>query len=117
VESPGAVSLRDYVEALLDARDKLQAERLQGTAKALKLAHKETLRRLDVLNHAHEEAQQNWAKTLPRETFGLYSDEQQRWKDAVNKELTTIATRATTYTAVLGLLFVALQIGIALYRR
>lgn len=38
-------------------------------AAALKIASEELARRLDVLNHAHEEAEEARRQTVPRETF------------------------------------------------
>lgn len=37
--------------------------------KALELQAREYERRLDLLNHAHQEARENWERSLPRERY------------------------------------------------
>lgn len=65
--------------ARLDERLKALVSRLDRadiyTDKAIKLAADELARRLDVLNHAHEDAVQAQAATVPREVFDNYKKE------------------------------------------
>lgn len=66
----------------------LETQYRQLIKDALDLSKGELARRLDVLNHAHEEAQQNWSKTLPRETFETWKNENDTWKQDISLQLT-----------------------------
>lgn len=72
----------------------LETQYKQLIKDALDLSKGELARRLDVLNHAHEEAISNWSKTLPRETFEIWKNEHDRWK----QELALLVTSFMTVT-------------------
>lgn len=97
-ESTEKVSLRE-LEQRLEAIEKLMNERTRyereilstrenSLKEALQLADVETKRRLDELNHAHELAAQNWARSLPREMFEQWKEEFSKWRDGVTRALT-----------------------------
>ncbi len=71
-----------YEREILSTRENL----LKG---ALEVASLETKRRLDELNHAHDEARRNWQTSLPREMFDQYLQEYRTWRDAVNTDRTS----------------------------
>lgn len=57
---------------------------------ALQLQAHENQRRLGELNHAHENAMENWARSLPRELFDAWLIDFNRWRDDVNKDRQSI---------------------------
>ena len=72
--------IADRQQAFLDLRFEL-AER------ALELDHIEMLRRLDLLNHAHEDARQKEASFVGREVYESQIRDHNKWRDEVNAAL------------------------------
>jgi len=64
----------EHVQALADVRSR-------SDERALAVATEELHRRLESLNHAHREAVENWARTLPRETFSQFEREVLKWRE------------------------------------
>jgi hypothetical protein len=90
------------LEAVAHERELREAHRAEGQ-KALELATQETARRLDLLNHAHKTAMENWAHSLPRELFDVYEADHRRRIEALALEINTIQTRHATWILVLGI--------------
>jgi len=61
--------------------------RFELAQRAVELDHIETLRRLDLLNHAHEEARQKEASFVGREVYESQAKEHNKWRDEVNATL------------------------------
>ena len=93
-------------------REVLQA-RFDSVSKAQDLAYIELQRRLDMLNHAHEEAKQKETHFLPRENFEQFFKDFGTWRDVVNATLSNQAGRMAAYAGVIVFIFGV--IGIALH--
>jgi hypothetical protein len=79
------------MQKLIDERTRYEREILSTRENLLKeamnIAAVETRRRLDELNHAHELAAENWARSLPREMFEQFKDDNMKWRDGVTRAL------------------------------
>lgn len=86
IEEPNTTILAERITALAN----LVGQRLDAMDNAVRLQLVETLRRLDSLNHAHDQAQEVQAKYLPREVFDTNLSEWGSWR-------TIVESRAPTY--------------------
>lgn len=99
-----SVQLREFEQRLQEIKDLIDLRVTQeremreasqtSIAQANTLALREIERRLGELNHAHAQAMENWARTLPRELFESWQKEYDRWKAEVSMILTTQAPQA-----------------------
>jgi len=98
------VSLRDFIERIVaeheKRRDDLRAEdrrwlerELDALAKALALQAKENERRLDILNHAHEQAREVLGTYLPRELYERGRAETHEWQRKADLQAVAFETR------------------------
>lgn len=97
-EATDLVSLRELeqrfhsLQKLIDERTRYEREILSTRENlmkdAIEIAGIETKRRLDELNHAHQEARMNWQTSLPREMFDQFLQEYRVWRDGVNVNIT-----------------------------
>src|SRR5688500_11528006 len=88
-EATDVVTLRELeqrlsaMQKLIDERTRYEREilstRENSIKEAMELAAIETKRRLDELNHAHQMAAENWARSLPREMFHQWEAEHAKW--------------------------------------
>jgi hypothetical protein len=104
-----SVSLKEHLLAALAAeremadRQKFFVDlRFELAEKALQLDHIEMLRRLDLLNHAHEEARQKEANFVGREVYESQTKEHNKWRDEVNSALSTRQGRSSVTSGVAG---------------
>jgi hypothetical protein len=104
-----SVSLKEHLLALLAGERELAAQhkvfvdlRFRLSDRALQLAHVETLRRLDLLNHAHEEARQKEASFVGREVYESQTKDHNKWRDEVNSALSTRQGRASVTSGLAG---------------
>jgi hypothetical protein len=104
-----SVSLKEYMLAMLAAEHELANQqkvfvdiRFELAEKALQLDHIETLRRLDLLNHAHEDARQKEASFVGREVYESQTKEHNKWRDEVNAALSTRQGRSSVTSGVAG---------------
>jgi hypothetical protein len=104
-----SVSLKEHLLAMLAAdremagRQKVFVDlRFELAEKALQLDHIEMLRRLDLLNHAHEDARQKEASFVGREVYESQTKEHNKWRDEVNSALSTRQGRASVTSGVAG---------------
>ena len=108
-DQSNSVSLKEHLLALLAGDRELAAQRNAFTDqrfeladRALQLAHVETLRRLDLLNHAHEEARQKEASFVGREVYESQTKDHNKWRDEVNSALSTRQGRASVTSGLAG---------------
>lgn len=122
------LSLREYLEIEFAHERALTSQKFEQAREAVVLQRSidekheailatEVQRRLGELNHAHETAVKEQARTLPREMFDQWRNDFDKWKDGVNRELTTIRTRSMTWTVAVGVFFVIVQIALSLWKR
>lgn len=104
-----SVSLKEHLLAMLTAeREKAEQYRafvnlrFELAERALELDHVETLRRLDLLNHAHEEARQKEASFVGREVYESQTKENNKWRDEVNSSLSTRQGRSSVTSGLAG---------------
>jgi hypothetical protein len=90
-------------------REVLQA-RFDSVAKAQELAYVELQRRLDMLNHAHQEAVAKEVHFMPRELAEQQQREYTVWRDTVNNALNQQVGRLATWGTVLTLIVIAIQV-------
>jgi hypothetical protein len=88
------VSLKEHLIAMRavdrEMDDKQRATidlRFELAERALELDHVEMLRRLDLLNHAHEDARQKEASFVGREVYESQIKDHNKWRDEVNSAL------------------------------
>jgi hypothetical protein len=77
--------------------------RFNSEKEAANLAYMELQRRLDVLNHSHEQMVQEKAHFLPRENFEQFFRDFGPWRDAVNGFQSNLTGRIAGIAAVVGL--------------
>jgi hypothetical protein len=104
-----SVSLKEYLLAILATeREKADQQkafvnlRFELAEKALQLDHIEMLRRLDLLNHAHEDARQKEASFVGREVYESQIKDHNKWRDEVNSALSTRQGRSSVTSGVAG---------------
>jgi hypothetical protein len=104
-----SVSLKEHLLALIAAeRESGNRERtfidlrFELAERALQLNHVEMLRRLDLLNHAHEDARQKEASFVGREVYESQIKENNKWRDEVNSSLSTRQGRSSVTSGLAG---------------
>jgi len=76
--------------------------RFELAERALELDHVEMLRRLDLLNHAHEDARQKEASFVGREVYESQIRDQSKWRDEVNAALSNRQGRSSVTSGLAG---------------
>jgi len=104
-----SVSLKEYLLAMLAADRELADRertfvslRFELAERALELDHVEMLRRLDLLNHAHEDARQKEASFVGREVYESQIRDQSKWRDEVNAALSNRQGRSSVTSGLAG---------------
>jgi hypothetical protein len=108
-EPHNSVSLKEYMLAML-AVDREKAEqqksfvqlRFELAERALQLDHLEMLRRLDLLNHAHEDARQKETSFVGREVYESQVKDHNKWRDEVNSALSNRQGRSSVTSGLAG---------------
>ena len=108
-DSCNRVSLKEHLLVLLANQHEMAMQRkamvemrFELAQKALELDHIEMLRRLDLLNHAHEEARQKEASFVGREVYASQAKEHNKWRDEVNATLSARQGRSSVTSGVAG---------------
>ncbi|HEV8047558.1 MAG TPA: hypothetical protein VGP35_07505 [Terriglobales bacterium] len=108
-DSSNCVSLKEHLLALLTEQKEMATQRkatvdlrFELAQRALELDHTEMLRRLDLLNHAHEEARQKEASFVGREVYESQAKEHNKWRDEVNATLSARQGRSSVTSGVAG---------------
>ena len=104
-----SVSLKEYVLAIfafereMANRDRTFVDlRFDLAERALQLDHVEMLRRLDLLNHAHEDARQKEASFVGREVYESQIKDNNKWRDEVNSALSNRQGKASVTSGLAG---------------
>jgi hypothetical protein len=84
------------------ALEKVIHTRLEGNDKALELKSQELARRLEVLNHAHQEARDKEATFLPRETWEAFLKTNNAWRESVMVQLAANSGKTAAYVSMLA---------------
>jgi hypothetical protein len=104
-----SVSLKEHLLALLAIERELANRenafvelRFALAERALELDHVEMLRRLDLLNHAHEDARQKEASFVGREVYESQVKDHNKWRDEVNSALSNRQGKASVTSGLAG---------------
>jgi hypothetical protein len=104
-----SVSLKEYLLTMLaadrDLADQQKAFvdlRFDLAEKALQLDHIEMLRRLEFLNHAHEDARQKESSFVGREVYESQVKDSNKWRDEVNSAMSTRQGRSSVTSGLVG---------------
>jgi hypothetical protein len=104
-----SVSLKEYLLGMLAAEREIANQhkvfvdlRFELAERALQLDHLEMLRRLDLLNHAHEDARQKESSFVGREVYESQVKDSNKWRDEVNSALSTRQGRSSVTSGVAG---------------
>jgi hypothetical protein len=108
-EQSNSISLKEHLMALLAADHKIADQqkhfvnlRFELAERALELDHVEMLRRLDLLNHAHEDARQKEASFVGREVYESQIKDHNKWRDEVNSALSNRQGKASVTSGLAG---------------
>jgi hypothetical protein len=103
------VSLKEYLLAILASERELADQqkvfvdlRFELAQRALELDHVEMLRRLELLNHAHEDARQKELSFVGREVYESQLKDTNKWRDEVNSALSTRQGRSSVTSGLVG---------------
>ena len=100
---------RRLSDAQFAALKELIFARFNSEKEATQLAYHELQRRLEVLNHNHEEMEKRNAFFLPRENFEQFFRDFGNWRDGVNNFQSNLTGRIAVIAALtvvaIGLLF------------
>ena len=106
-----SVSLKEHLLALrsvdheMDERQRVMIDlRFELAERALELDHIEMLRRLDLLNHAHEDARQKEASFVGREVYESQVKDHNKWRDEVNSALSNRQGKSSVIYGLAGAL-------------
>jgi hypothetical protein len=104
-----SVSLKEHLLAMfafereMAEREKIFVDiRFELAERALQLDHVEMLRRLDLLNHAHEDARQKEASFVGREVYESQIKDSNKWRDEVNSALSNRQGKASVTSGLAG---------------
>jgi hypothetical protein len=91
-------------------------QRVQLAEKALEIQAKEYERRLQALNHAHEQAVKDREETLPRETFASFEREFDLFRRSVEKNLAAAEARSATWMIIMGIAFAVISVALRFWK-
>jgi len=94
----------------------LMEEKFNSLSKANDLAYIELQRRLDTLNHAHQNMLSDRADFLRIDTHNRFYQEFTVWKDTINRQVSNIQGRATATVTIVGFVFAILQLVIHFWK-
>jgi hypothetical protein len=108
-DQSNSVSLKEHLLALVASERELANRekafvdlRFELAERALQLDHVEMLRRLDLLNHAHEDARQKEASFVGREVYESQVKDHNKWRDEVNSALSNRQGKASVTSGLAG---------------
>jgi hypothetical protein len=104
-----SISLKEHLLALLTLQSEIADRekafvdlRFELAERALQLDHIEMLRRLDLLNHAHEDARLKEASFVGREVYESQIKDHNKWRDEVNAALSNRQGRSSVTSGLMG---------------
>jgi hypothetical protein len=110
-DQSNSVPLKEYLltifafEREMTDREKVFVNlRFELAERALQLDHVEMLRRLDLLNHAQEDARQKEASFVGREVYESQVKDSNKWRDEVNSALSNRQGKASVTSGLAGAL-------------
>jgi hypothetical protein len=110
-DQSNSVPLKEYLltifafEREMTDREKVFVNlRFELAERALQLDHVEMLRRLDLLNHAQEDARQKEASFVGREVYESQVKHSNKWRDEVNSALSNRQGKASVTSGLAGAL-------------
>jgi CHASE3 domain sensor protein len=98
-----SISVVQFIDRELEKERDLVDAKFIAAEKATELVKRETERRMEILNHAREEMQEDKARFLTKEIYDLHIHEFHKWRDTVNAQLNNQAGRTATWLIVMGI--------------
>jgi hypothetical protein len=102
-DNPTAEGRLSKLETKVDMLDRLFHERIEAVDRAIVLQAREYARRLEELNHAHQNAVQDRAGYLQREVWEANRKELEVWKTNVTSEMAVTRGKAIGWSAAIAL--------------
>ena len=106
----------------VDTLKELHEQRFQAMDTALELKAEELSRRLEILNHAHEQAREIQSTYVPREVFEGFVQAFTEYKDTTNRALILregktegFSVSANVLASALGIFLVIVGLAISVY--
>jgi hypothetical protein len=103
------ISVVDYVDREINHQSALMELNIRYLKTAGDLAYVELQRRLDMLNHAHEEAKQKENHFLPRENFEQFFKDFGVWRDQVNGFQSNLIGKISISVGLVGIILFLLS--------
>ena len=104
-----SVSMKEHLLTILAADREFADQqraffelRFELADRALQLDHVEMLRRLDLLNHAHEDARQKETSFVGREVYESQVKDHNKWRDEVNSALSNRQGKSSVTSGLAG---------------
>lgn len=105
-----SISLMHFFERMLEEQEKRITIRFDSLDKALVLNQDEMERRLEGLNQLRSEVVTDRGQFVNKSKCEERHDSLRDWQDSVNAKLTTLETRSITWTAAVGVFFLAVSL-------
>ena len=100
----------------LEERIAILETEIRAQDKALHVAYSELQRRLEILNHAHEEMVRDKAHYQSAEGFQMFFQDYGKWRDQVNNTLSNWQGRVAILVGGVGVAFALLQIAMKFWK-
>lgn len=107
------VHLREYLERLLEERDRHTDARFLAADRAVELARSELARRLTELNQLREEVLSDRSRFVTQSVYDAEMRSREEWRQMVTERLATIESRSITWITALGVVGVVINILIS----
>ncbi len=100
---------------IMELRAQKIEARLDGIDDATRLKTEELNRRLDILNHAHENAVKDREQFLRRDVYETKMKDIDVFKADISERVTSIESSKITWLAALGIIFIIMQVFLNIY--
>jgi len=104
-----SISLREYIEKIIDEREKYHSL-------ALSLASKEIERRLEALNELREEVTSDRAQFIKEDIYAARNKELDGWRNSVDKAIVRIDTKSSTWAVAIVIFVTIIQIALRFWK-
>ena len=111
------VTLRQYFDVVLREHIKQEELRFSLTDKALQLQSTDLERRLEGLNQLRQEVVRDRDLYQRKDSSEARWEALNTWKSDISSRLTLVESRSVVWNAVIGVVFVFVQIGLGIWRR
>jgi hypothetical protein len=110
------VSLRDYIEAMLVERDRRYDLHIENAKALVDGARRDMERRMELLNQLRQAVEQDRAQFVKWDIYRTKMEYYDEWCRCVDRKLTTIQTRNSTWMTVVCVVFAIAQVVVYFIR-